>query len=266
MPQREWRIDVETAPTPWITALRNSHETLRAAVEPLDDELLERRSYDADWSIAQVLSHLGSQSEIFGLFLDAGLSGQDPPGGEVFQPIWDTWNARSAHEQAIHALQVDGNLVGRFESLDDEQREHVHLQLFGMELGTTGLARMRLSEHAIHTWDVVVALQPSATVAADAVDLLVDTLDALVGRCGKPGGHPRKLGVTTTRPERHFILDIGDTVALLSGEPDASGAHLRLPAEAFVRLVYGRLDPDHTPPVETGGDELDALRKVFPGL
>jgi hypothetical protein len=39
-----------------------------------------------------------------------------------------------------------------------------------------------------------------------------------------------------------------------------------LPAEAFVRLVYGRLDPDHTPPVETGGDELDALRKVFPGL
>lgn len=41
---------------------------------------LQRRSYAPDWSIAQVLSYLGSQAEIFGLFLDAGLSGEDPPG------------------------------------------------------------------------------------------------------------------------------------------------------------------------------------------
>lgn len=257
---------METTPTPWITALRHSHETLRATVEQLDAERLEGRSYDTDWSIAQVLSHLGSQSEIFGLFVDAGLSGQDPPGPEAFQPIWDSWNARSPQEQATHALQVDGSLVGRFESLDDVQREQLHLQLFGMELGATDVARMRLSEHAIHTWDIVVALQPSATVAADAVDLLVDTLDMLVARSGKADGRPRRLRVATTNPERRFILDIGETVGLLAGEPDAGGPDLRLPAEAFVRLVYGRLDPAHTPPVETGAEELDALRKVFPGI
>ena len=42
-------------------------------------------------------------------------------------------------------------------------------------------------------------------------------------------------------------------------EPD-----LELPAEALVRLVYGRLDPDHTPAVR-GGADLDVLRGVFPG-
>jgi hypothetical protein len=30
--------------------------------------------------------------------------------------------------------------------------------------------------------------------------------------------------------------------------------------------VYGRLDPDHTPPVETADADLDELRKVFPGF
>jgi hypothetical protein len=45
------------------------------------------------------------------------------------------------------------------------------------------------------------------------------------------------------------------------GPPD-----LRLPAEAFIRLVYGRLDSAHTPPVETGSTHLDELRRLFPGL
>jgi len=43
---------------------------------------------------------------------------------------------------------------------------------------------------------------------------------------------------------------------------------VQLPAEALVRLVYGRLDPGHTPPVEVTGDAvlLDRARAVFPGL
>ena len=50
------------------------------------------------------------------------------------------------------------------------------------------------------------------------------------------------------------------------GEPEEPLAELRLPAEALIRLVYGRLDPAHTPPVETRGVDLDELRPIFPGL
>ena len=43
---------------------------------------------------------------------------------------------------------------------------------------------------------------------------------------------------------------------------------VQMPAEALLRLVYGRLDPDHTPPVEISGDPalLDRARAALPGL
>ena len=71
------RNDMEPSPAPWISALRHSHDALQGVVEPLNVDQLEQRSYASEWSIAQVLSHLGSQSEIFGLFLrvDAVLVG-----------------------------------------------------------------------------------------------------------------------------------------------------------------------------------------------
>jgi hypothetical protein len=34
----------------------------------------------------------------------------------------------------------------------------------------------------------------------------------------------------------------------------------------LLRLVYGRLDADHTPEVITDGIDLDRLRAVFPGF
>src|SRR5215469_9713680 len=257
---------METRPGPWIQALRHSHETLDAVAGPLDEGQLERRSYASQWSIAQVLSHLGSQAEIVNLFLDAGLAGQDPPGQDAFPPIWETWNAKSPADQAADALRADRAVTTRLESLDDAQRERLRLHAFGVDLDTTGLARIRLAEHAIHTWDIAVALDPAATVAPDAVSLLVDTLGQLAAWTAKPRGQRRRLRVSTSSPVRHYMLDIGETVTLMPTEGNSIRPELALPAEAFVRLVYGRLDPAHTPPVEVTRVDLDELRRVFPGF
>ena len=113
---------MEPSPAPWISALRHSHDRLRASVEPLGLADLEQRSYASEWSIAQVLSHLGSQAEIFGLFLDAGLTGQEPPGREEFMPIWDSWNGKDPQAQASDALRADQATLERFESLDRMSR------------------------------------------------------------------------------------------------------------------------------------------------
>ncbi len=261
---------MEPSPGPWISALRHSHDRLQAGVGPLNLAELEQRSYASEWSIAQVLSHLGSQAEIFGLFLDAGLTGQEPPGREAFAPIWDSWNGKDPQAQAADALRADEATLERFESLDAGEQARLHLKMFGMELGTTGLARMRLGEHAIHTWDVLVALEPSATVAADAVNLLIDTLDQLAARSGKPDGKQRKVRVSTTDPDRQFTLETGEAVTLTpsdgEGTPELGLSELRLPAEAFVRLLYGRMDEAHTPPAEVAGVALDELRQIFPGF
>jgi len=249
---------METRVTQWIQALRSSHDTLLALVTPLGDAQLQQASYASEWSIAQVLSHLGSQAEIFGLFLDAGLRGEDPPGREVFAPIWDSWNARTPRAQTDDALKADGTLVEWFESLDAEQHETLNLKLFGTEVDTTGLARMRLGEHALHTWDIAVVLDPTATLATDAADLLVDTLDQVAARSGKPDGKERQVHVSTIEPAESVTLSASDRAGGLPG--------LRLPAETFVRLVYGRLDPAHTPSVETNGIDVHELREMFPGF
>ena len=257
---------MQLSPEPWIDALRHSHDRLRSSVEPLDAEQVQQQSYASEWSIAQVLSHLGSGAQIFRMFLDAGLSGAEPPGQEAFPPIWAAWNARAPHAQAADGLTADRELVERFESLDAGQRDRVRLQLFGMDLDITGLARLRVGEHAVHTWDVAVALDPAATVAADAVALLIDTLGQVAGRAARPEGRQLKLCVSTTSPERHFLLETGENLTLVAAGPDDSLPQLRLPAEALVRLVYGRLDATHTPAVETKQVDLDELRTIFPGF
>lgn len=259
-------MTTESDPAPWIRALRHSHDRLRANVEPLGLDRLTETSYCSDWSIAQVVSHIGSQAEIFGLFLDAGLAGQDPPGPEAFPPIWDRWNAKSPQEQAAAGLRADEAALERFESLDAGQRARLRLSMFGMGLDAAGLARIRLGEHAVHTWDVAVALDPEATVAPDAVALLIDTVGQVAGRAAKPDGKQREVRVLTTDPDRRFTLESGQAVSLTpSGDGDGL-AELRLPAEAFLRLLYGRLDPAHTPPVEATGVTLGELRQLFPGF
>jgi uncharacterized protein (TIGR03083 family) len=178
---------MEASPGPWISALRHSHDRLRASVQSLGPDQLTQRSYPSEWTIAQVLSHLGSQAEIFGLILEAGLAGQEPPAREEFPPIWDKWNAKDPQAQAADALRADQATLERLESMDADERERLHLKLFGMDIDTAGFARLRLSEHAVHTWDVLVALDPAATLAPDAVVLLIDMVEqASSARCACP--------------------------------------------------------------------------------
>ena len=68
----------------------------------------------------------------------------------------------------------------------------------------------------------------------------------------------------TSDPERQFVLETGDAVSLTEGGDDAP-TELRLPAEALVRLIYGRLDAAHTP-VAADSAELAELRVLFPGF
>jgi uncharacterized protein (TIGR03083 family) len=256
---------METQPTPWINALHESQDRLRNLVEPLSATEIRLPSYASEWSIAQVLSHLGSQAEIFSGFLDAGLSGGDSPGRDTFPAIWEAWNSRSPEDQVRDALRDNNALVERLESMSPEQIDGLHLHFFGMELDATAVARMRLGEHAVHTWDVAVALDPAATISPEAIDLLVDTLPQMVARA-KSDGEQRSVHISTTDPDRAFTLQIGEKVDLVVSVKDPGLPELRLPAEALVRLVYGRLDAAHTPPLHAEGIELDELRLLFPGF
>ena len=251
----------------WIGALRGSHDRLVALTAGLTPAQLAGPSYASEWTLAQVLSHLGSQVELFSLLLDAGLSGGAPPGRETMPPIWDRWNALSPEAQASGSIAANGRLVARLENLDAARSGDFRVSFFGRDLDLVGLLRMRLSEHAVHTWDVAVALDPGATVAGDAVALLVDHLPETAARVGKPLQRPVTLAVSTRHPERRFAL-VADGVRLEPWADQATGGSLALTAEALFRLVYGRLDPAHTPPLQLSSPlvTLDDLRTAFPGF
>jgi uncharacterized protein (TIGR03083 family) len=252
-----------------LTALRHSADHLAATVTPLTADQVRGHSYDDGWTIAQVASHLGSGAEVFDLFVGAGLRHEPAPGAEQFHPIWDTWNAKSAPDQIRDALAADATFLAHLDALTPGERERWQLDLFGTRQSLAGLLRMRLSEHAIHTWDIAVALDPSATVAADAVALIVDSLPGMAGHAGKGAPEPVSVHVTAAGPDREFLLELTPEHVRLApaAGPGEAAASLRLPAEALVRLIYGRLDPGHTPAsVEAAGVDLGTLRSSFPGF
>jgi uncharacterized protein (TIGR03083 family) len=251
-----------------LAALRHSRDHLAAVVGSMTGDEVERPSYHS-WSIAQVLSHLGSGAEIFQLRLAAGYPGGSSPGDDEIHPIWDRWNAKPPRQQVQDALAADDDLVAAFTDAAAKEDGSWRLDLFGTEQDLAGLVQMRLSEHALHTWDVAVALDPTVVLPGDAVALVVDRLDALVAWTGRP--QPGlQVRVETTGAERVFLLTESDDRAVLTAtDPAVTGTDLptlRLPAEALVRLVYGRLDAEHTPVgVQADGLDLDDMRKVFPG-
>lgn len=263
--------DVTTPASPTLgeveAALQRSHERLAAAVQDLGPDQLTGPSYDAEWTVADVLSHLGSGAEISTLLLDAGVDGGEGPGFEEFTAVWDRWNAKPPEQQAADSLTANATFLQRVGALDEEQRRAFSVEMFNGHQDLLGLARLRLGEHAVHTWDVLVEADPSAQVAPDATALLLPGLDDLVSRAGQRLEEPLKVAVHTLDPDAVFLLEAdADGPRLTPGTTDSVLATLELPAEAFLRLVYGRLDPEHTPAVEVDGVDLDALRAVFPGF
>jgi uncharacterized protein (TIGR03083 family) len=248
-------------------ALAARQRALVAATDALTDDQLVAPSYCRDWNIAQVLSHLGSASEVFAQHLDAGLAHVDPPDQEASRPIWDRWNAMAPGEQRRESLAAGAAFLERVDAIPALQLDSFQMELFGMDVDAARLLGMRLAENAIHTWDIVVMSEASAVVAADAVDDMIDHLGDLARWSGKPDGGPMEVEIGTTDPIRFFRLSVADSVSLVPSSAAPMAATLTLPSEALVRLVYGRLDPAHTPAsIEAEGVDLDALRAVFPGF
>lgn len=260
-----------------ISALRVNHDQLAALVGGFDEEDLTRQSGSSQWDVAQVLSHLGSGAEIGLAGLQAGIAGQETPGQDFNQLVWDRWNAMSAQEKAHGFLGANERLVVAYESLDATTRQDVRVKLSFLPFpaDVALLSGMRLNEAALHGWDVRVAFDPDATLtveeAAVTLEQFSGPLSFMLGFLAKPDvldGTQTILRVETTDPDRVFGLVLGESVSLAEA-PAGVGGVLRIPAEALLRLLAGRLDEAHTPDTVTitgSAVTLEQLRRVFPGI
>ncbi|MFD3404865.1 maleylpyruvate isomerase family mycothiol-dependent enzyme [Kribbella sp. NPDC058693] len=247
-----------------VAALRANHDTLAALVPTLTQEQLNGRSGAEEWTVAQVLSHLGSGAEIFRKPIGIAAGEQVQP--EENQSIWARWNALSPADQAAGFVKYDQAYVDAVEALSAEQPDStIDLGILPEPVPLEVALGMRLSEVANHAWDVRVGVDPSATVDAASADLLIELLAGplafLLGFSAKtdeldqevrlaiPGG-----GITIT-----------DTVTVTTSLDDPT-ATFDGPAEAVTRLLTGRLRAEYSAGVSvTGNVTLDELRNVFPG-
>jgi uncharacterized protein (TIGR03083 family) len=250
--------------TEQFAGLQASAARLRRIVEGLHSEQLRLPAYPSEWSIADVLSHVGAGAVIMGMRLDTAL-GAGALADDFPQAIWDEWNVKTPDEKAADALTADHALVARLGSIIGDGSAPVRVSLGPIELDFDTFVGLRLNEHVLHTWDIEVALEPTAIVPADAARFVVDNLAMIVGFVGKPTGVVHDVHIRTTDPAREFTLSLRAKTDSLSPATNTAAPDLELPAEALVRLVYGRLDADHMPTVR-GDADLAELRRAFPGV
>jgi uncharacterized protein (TIGR03083 family) len=247
-----------------LDALESSVGHLRSLVEGLSESDFVASAYPSEWTVADVMSHLGSGAIIFKRGVDDSLNARVTP-PEFNQSVWDVWNAKTPHAKVTDAIDADKALVARFLEMTPEERERYTLNLGPMTFDFDRAVRLRLGEHTVHTWDIEVAFNPQATLQSESVPFMIDGLQLLMRYGAKPSGHEHTLHVRTTDPRREFALSQSADGVTLEPVEGAESFDLELPAEAFLRLAYGRLDAEHTP---AGVDptHLDELRRVFPGI
>lgn len=270
---------MEADPAVWIREVHASQRRLAELVSRLGPEELRLPSYDHDWTVAQLLSHIGSLAEITRARLAGAMAGAPPLELEDAEKICARWNAMAPEQQAAEMLASDRACVEDLERLDEQARRELRVpRSEGVFYDLTTQLSLELNEHALHAWDAAVTFDPGATLAPGSVPLLLDNLlegpGWMVARMTRPRAAAavaakldgRPVLVRTSDPERWIAIELDGEPRVRQVDP---GRHpdLTIPAEALLRLCYGRLDPDHTPAgirVESPL-ELDDLRATFNG-
>jgi uncharacterized protein (TIGR03083 family) len=249
-----------------ITALRSEYDTLTALVRTLTDEQLAATGGAAEWTVAQVLSHLGSGAEI-GRAPIARAAGETVA-AEDNQTIWARWDAATPRAQAEGFVEHNRRWFETVEALTPEQRSSltVDLGFLPEPVPLVTALGMRLSEVANHSWDVRVAFDPDARVDAGSAEVLLDLLAGPVGFMLSFLAKPAELAnpVSVAVPGAGLVIDDAVTVVDHVESPSAT---FNGPQEAFVRLINGRLKAPYDSGVTVEGNvTLDDLRRVFPGF
>ena len=127
----------------------------------------------SNFTIADVLSHLGSGAVITRRRLDDTLAGRDTP-DDYAPAIWDEWNAKQPAAQRDDALAADAALIARLQSVTAEQRNAFASAMGPITLDFDQFVAMRLNEHALHTWDIETDDNPTATTPTQPASRVAD--------------------------------------------------------------------------------------------
>jgi uncharacterized protein (TIGR03083 family) len=253
---------------------RAEYDALLAYLQQLPPAGWTEQSACAEWKVYQVVSHIGWQPEIIGAMLKAGLRGSPAMTDDQRKAIWARFDAMQPDE-VLPALKANNDaFVALTDSLSEAELGQTIPWIFGPAPLASVLAS-RLNEQALHAWDITSVHEKQAKLTPAAVpDLVAANVPARVGRLAQPTQAEALVGKTIqvryTQPGGSASLKVDkDSVGATPGQADAPDLTVELPAEALVRLIWGRYDV--TAGVKSGEVKLsrpdlaDSLQKLFPG-
>ena len=229
------------------TAARREAAALAAHARALDSAGWDSPTWCVGWSVREVVAHLAEGMDRFGQQVRGALAGQ---------PVEFSMAERDARRAQVKALpddalvaRLEDNTAAFFAPVESLAADVLLRPVVPMVAGLTpvfGVAQLRLFELAVHRWDVRVPTDPTATVDAEAVALLMDWVLAGAHRQAKRdllAGHQGIVRCETTGPTGGpvTITASGAGVQVARGAAGAADATLHLSGEALLRWLWGRL-------------------------
>ncbi|MGH9122951.1 MAG: maleylpyruvate isomerase N-terminal domain-containing protein [Acidimicrobiales bacterium] len=248
-----------------IAAARRGRDNIAELAGSMEGVDLLSQSGAGDWTVAKVLSHMGSGAEIGLATLTAGKA--DPSSN---QAVWARWDAMSPDEKAESYILWSGRHIDGLEALDDDALANMRVDVGYLPepINIAFLTELLLSEVGLHGWDVDVAFERTSAVRQYTVPYGIEVMTRFAGLFAQPLGKTGKVEVLTEDTGGEYVIDFTTQgISMAAGRAEGAEASAAMSAEAFLRLLSGRLAPIYTPPsvIVAGSFTLDDLRQAFPG-
>lgn len=260
-----------------IGAIRREYEVLNRWLAALDARAWQGATACSEWSVAKVVSHLGSGAEITLQTLEEQLTGGPPADQEARQRVWSHFDSLTAPQPLYDEFRDRNEKYFAYLAALPAARRAQSVKFFAGELPVAGFALYRLGEFTLHSWDIRVGLDPTARLLASTMGPYLPQALATMNRRANKDAKQALDGTAWNFAlwgpvERQFAVIVRDGNVEAADEPPGTpAASLRMSTEAFCRLCVGRLpleQAERDGEVDIGGDRAAALRlnELFPGF
>lgn len=229
-------------------------DRLLTYLENLPEEDWKTPSACEGWTVRQVVNHLGTGVAFFKPMIASVIEGKEIPpfSPEARQATADKFEAYS-NQEIIKELGTENQAMAGYFAKATAEQLNTLIPLFGGQMPLVFLSGLRLTEAAIHSWDIYSAENPDATLDAASAKLLLPNIFRMMPR------FMRQTEIAELNAKYRFNLSdshfspvvvefvAGEATPRITTGAEAEGAAagalvVNMTEEQFLRLVWGRLD------------------------
>ena len=261
-----------------LKVLQSESQLLTNYLDNLASEAWDRPSACDRWLVRDVVAHLAGGAQGYAATVSRGLQGESPP-PETGRPGASPTAASGSEGIAQGAIDrresLGDDLLSEFKKLDGRLNELLAglgpddwgkpCHFLGLTLPVSAFIDLRMTEMAMHSWDIQSKLEPSARLSPETLPSFIDAVSIFAGWLFWPGtGAPTPARYRFQFTEPAFdsvdILLEGDNTSIEEASTGPADIYLRSDAETYVFLMYGRLRVDSA--IEQGRLSVEGDRSL----